>query len=90
MFRKFIDSYWFNALLAALAAFFAVMQEVWIGTDLAFAGLFPLAGLAGIGLSFGATILSCVLYHSKFDWKNIIIGAVVGVVVALITTLCVL
>ena len=42
MLSEFFRSVYFNAILAALAAFFAIFQEVMIGTVLQFINIFLL------------------------------------------------
>lgn len=93
-FMKFLQSVYFNVILAVVAAVMAVMQEVWIGTSIVFINNFALAGLAGIGFSIAAEILKIVFFHGgvqrKFNTKQVLIGCGFGVVAALITVLLVL
>lgn len=86
--KKFFVSYWFNVLLAVLAAVLIIMQEVWIGTSLVFLPLFALGSAAGIGFSWGAEVIK-FLAGGGYDWKRMIPGAILGVVAALITAILV-
>ena len=90
---KFLQSIYFNVILAVVAAVMAVMQEVWIGTPMVFINSFALAGLAGIGFSVAAEIMKIVFFHGgvprKFNTKQVLVGCGFGVVAALITALLV-
>jgi hypothetical protein len=85
--KNFLNSVWFNIIIAVLAGFFGVMQEVWIGSDVPGINIFALGALAACGMSWGASVINFVITRGRFNWKNIGIGAAVGVVVALVTML---
>ena len=85
--KDFFNSVWFNIIIAALTGFFAVMQEVWIGTDVPAINLFVLGALASCGMSWGASVINFLITRGKFNWKNIGIGAAVGIAVTLVTLL---
>ena len=89
MFKKFIDSYWFNIVLALLAAVLIIMQEVWIGTELVFLPLFALGVAASFGFSWSAEVIGFIFWHFNIKWKNIWVGTAVGAVAALVTALLV-
>lgn len=87
--KNFLNSVWFNAIIAALTGFFAVMQEVWLGTDVPAINLAVLGILASCGMSWGASVINFLITRGKFNWKNIGIGAAVGAVVTIVTLLLV-
>lgn len=90
MFKKFLQSYWFNLILAALAGFFAVMQEVWIGgIAVPIINVMVYVVLVAFGLSICAEMIKMVCYRSVFSWKKILIGGIAGTVVGLVTLLLV-
>lgn len=89
MFKRFIQSKWFNIVLALLAAVLVIMQEVWIGTELVFLPLFALGVAAAFGFSCIASVVNFIAYQSPFNWKNILLGFGVGSVAALVTVLLV-
>ena len=89
MFKRFIQSKWFNIVLALLAAVLVIMQEVWIGTELVFLPLLALGVAVAFGFAWGASVISFVAYHTPFNWKNIWLAFGVGAVGALITALLV-
>jgi hypothetical protein len=85
MIQKFFDSYWFNSILAVLAAVLIIMQEVWIGSPFAFINSLVLGSAAAIGFSLSASVISFLAWGFKFNKKNILIGAIAGIVAALVT-----
>ena len=85
--KNFLNSVWFNIIIAALAGFFSVMQEVWIGTDVSELNLAALGILASCGMSWGASVINFLITRGKFNWYNIGIGAAVGAVVTIVTLL---
>ena len=88
--KKFFASYWFNVLLAVLAAVLIIMQEVWIGTALVFLPLFALGACAGIGFCWGAEVIKFVVNNQNgYQWKRMIPGAILGVIAALIVAVLV-
>ena len=89
MLKRFIESVWFNILLAVLAAVLIIMQEVWIGTEFMFAAFLALGVAAAFGFSWGASVISYLAYHAPINWKRIWIGFGVGSLAALLTVLLV-
>lgn len=88
--KKFFVSPWFNVLLAVLAAVLIIMQEVWLGTSLAFLNLFVYGSCAGIGFSWGAEVIKFIVNQvNGYSWKRIIPGIILGIIAALITALLV-
>ncbi len=87
--KNFLNSVWFNAIIAALTGFFAVMQEVWLGTEVPAINLAALGILASCGMSWGASVINFFVTNQRLNWKNIGIGAAVGAVVTVVTLLLV-
>ena len=83
---KFFKSFYFNAVLAVLAAVLIIMQEVWLGTPPAFINGFAMGGIAGIGFSIIAGVVQFFM-NAGFNKKFILIGSAVGIVAALVTML---
>ena len=90
MLTKFFESVYFNIVLAVLAAFFAVAQEVMIGTAVPFLNIFILAACAGVGFSWAAQVIKFLVMKLPFNWGHVGYGAIAGIVVALITALIML
>lgn len=91
---KFLQSVYFNVLLAVVAAVLGIMQEVWIGTSMTFLSSFALGGAIGIGFSLIAETAKIIFFNGgvqrKFNTKEVLIGCGFGVAAALITVLLVL
>ena len=69
--------YWIiNVVLAVIAAVLGVFQEVWLGTPLYFWNVL-------------IKILPKFINYWHWQWKDVIIGCVFGIVAAIITTLAV-
>ena len=91
MLSKFFKSVYFNAVLAVLAAFFAILQEVLIGTALPFINFFLLGALVGVCFSWAAEALKMVFIEgSPYSWKKVLYGGIVGIVAALVFALIML
>ena len=91
MLTKFFKSVYFNVTLAVLAAFFAVFQEVAIGTVVPFLNIFLLSAFAGVCFSWMGEAIK-ILFFEGFDyaWKTVIYGAVFGIIVALLSSIIML
>ena len=79
-----------NAVIAVLFAVFGVMQEVWLDTPLYFWNSFALSGsyaIAGAICAEWAKILPKFIDYWKFQWSDVIIGGVIGLLAALATAL---
>ena len=87
MITKFINSVYFNIILSMLAAFFIIMQEVWIGTAMVLLNSIVLGVCAAIGFAWIAEAVKCVVYHAPFIRKNILVGSIFGIVVAIIVAI---
>lgn len=87
MVKKFFDTYWFNSVLAVIAAVLIILQEVWLGTPFVFLNFFLLGAAAAIGFSWAASVIVYLIWRASFKWNNVGIGAAVGIVAALLTTL---
>jgi hypothetical protein len=87
--RKYFESWIFNTILAVLAAFFAIMQEVWIDNILPFINFFLMGSAAAICLSLGAEIIKKVFVDHVWSNKDWITGAIYGIIVALVLALVV-
>ena len=86
MFKKIVNSYWFNVLFAVLAGFFAVMQEVWLGgIAVPFFNVAVFVIIATFGISLCAEIVKIIFVRQRFGWKKVLIGGIAGTVVGLIT-----
>ena len=85
MLSNFFKSVYFNMTLAVLAAFFAIFQEVAIGSLLTFLSAFFFGSLVGVGFSWIAeAIKSICLEDTPYLWKNVIYGGLVGILASLI------
>lgn len=90
------QKWYFNAILAVIAAVMAIMQEVWIGTPLYFWNAFAAGAAYGVSLSVCVELARGVFCEIDYqnEWKqmlkNACIGGVFGIIAALITTLLVL
>ena len=81
-----------NAVLAVIAAVAGVMQEVWLGTPLYFWNVFGMSASYAIAFACAAEwvkILPKFIDYWKWQWSDVIIGCVIGVLAALATTLSV-
>ena len=87
MVEKFFYIFWFNAVLAVIAAVLIILQEVWIGTPFMFLNFFLLGAAAAVGFSWIASVVVYLIWQASFKWKNVGIGAAVGIVAALLTVL---
>lgn len=86
------QKWYFNVILAVIAAVMAIMQEVWLGTPLNFTGSFVFGSIIGFCFSAGAEwlkILPKFINYWEWHWRDVAIGSVFGVVAALITALAV-
>ena len=83
---KFVKSFYFNAVLAVIAAVLIIMQEVWLGTPPAFINGLTIGGAASIGFSIIAEVVK-FFCGEKFNKTHALIGAVVGIVAALVVML---
>lgn len=91
MLTKFFKSVYFNVTLAVLAAFFAVFQEVAIGTVMPFLNIFLLSALAGVGFSWMGEAIKILCFEGfRYSWKSVIYGAVFGIIVALLSSIILL
>ncbi len=79
-----ITSVYFNIILTVIACYFIIMQEVWGGNILPYANLVALGSLASIGFSWCAEVIKKLVYEYMWSWKNVIIGAVTGIVFAVV------
>ena len=87
--KNFLNSVWFNTIVAALSGFFAVMQEVWLGTDVPVLNLAVLGVFVSCGMSCAASVVNYLVTKGRFNLYNTGIGAAVGIVVTLLTLLLV-
>lgn len=85
--KKFINSIWFNVILAVLAAVLIIMQEVWLGGPILKFNVAVLGIFAGIGFSFSAEAIKILFAEGRFNAKFGIVGSVFGALAAVITTL---
>lgn len=79
-----------NAVIAVLFAVLGVMQEVWLDTPLYFWNSFGVSAsyaIAGAICAEWAKILPKFIDYWKFQWSDVIIGGVIGVLAALATAL---
>ena len=86
------QKWYFNAILAVIAAVMAIMQEVWLETPLSFIGSFVFGSVIGFCFSAGGEwlkILPKFINYDEWHWKAVIIGSVFVIVAALITALLV-
>ncbi len=86
---KFLNSVYFNIVLAVLAAVFSILQEVWLGTDIQVLNAVIMTIAVSIGFSVGADVVKFLAFNSKFNLNNIVIGSVSGIIAGLITLLCI-
>ena len=86
---KFLNSVYFNVVLAVLAAILSILQEVWLGTDIQVLNAVIMTIAVSIGFSLIADVVKFLAYNSKFNLNNIVIGSVSGIIAGLITLLCV-
>jgi hypothetical protein len=87
MVQKFFSTFWWNTILAVIAAVLSIMQEVWLGTAFEFLNFFVLGSAVAFGFSWSASVIGYLTYRIRLIWKNIWIGTAVGVVAALLTVL---
>ena len=73
-----------NAIFAALAAVFSILQEIWIGTEPKFLAFLALGSACGIALSFCVEMAKSVFWEHKWSWNDVITGGAIGVFVAVI------
>ena len=73
-----------NAIVAVIAAIFAILQEKWLGTPLLFLNLFCLGASCALALSVCVEIARKVFSEIGWNWSRIIIGAGYGIIAALI------
>ena len=85
MMKKWI----FNAILAAIAAVFAILQEKWLGTSLTLIESVGFGTLLGLGMSIVAEMSKKVFVEWPWSWKAVGTGAIFGLSAAIITALCV-
>jgi len=85
--KNFINSVWFNVILATLAAVFIILQEVWLGGTILKFNVATLGIFAGIGFSFSAEAVKILFAEGRFNAKFGIVGSVFGALAAIITTL---
>lgn len=91
MLSEFFKSVYFNAILAALAPFFAILQEVMIGTALPFINIFLLGAAVGVCFSWVAEVIKMLCFDdSPYSWKNVLYGGGVGITAALVFALLML
>ena len=85
--KKFFSNSWIlNAIVAVIAAFLGIMQEVWLGTPLYFWNAF-----AG-GVAYGISLAICVeLARGVFcevdvknEWKRMLVNVGLGSIFAII------
>ena len=85
--KNFFNSFWFNAIIASIAGFFGIMQEVWLGTDIVVINAITFSVIASFCMSLGASVIGFLATGEKLNWKNVGIGTVVGIIVAIVTLL---
>lgn len=85
--KKFFISYWFNVVIAAIAAYFAIMQEVWIGTDINTIGAIGFGTVAAFCLSIGAEIIKMLPKITYWNKTHVIYGTIGGFISAVITSI---
>ena len=85
--RKFFDSVYFTLIVAAIFAFFGVMQEVWLGSPAPFINLFAFGAIAGFIVSALIEGIKTLVFRHGFSWKNVGIATVGAMVVAAVTFL---
>ena len=85
--KKFFSKSWFvNAIVAVLAAFFGIMQEVWLGTPLCFLNAFAVGATYGISLSICVELARGVFCEVDFpnEWKHMLVNVGLGSIFAII------
>ena len=93
MISDFFKSVYFNAILATIAAFFTVFQEVLLGTAVPFLNIFAGAAAIAVCLSWGAEVIKVLCFDKspyQYSWKSVLYGGGVGIVAALIFALILL
>lgn len=75
-----------NAIVAVIAAIFAILQEKWLGTPLRFLNLFGLGASCALALSVCVELARGVFSEMGWNWSRIIIGAGYGIIVSLIVS----
>ena len=72
-----------NVIVAAIAALFSVLQELWLGTELTFLRAFVYATLIGVCLSWGTEVVKSIMYYRSFSWVHVSYGAYAALLVAI-------
>lgn len=78
-----------NAIVAAIAAVFAILQEKWIGTPLSPIGAVSFGTLIGLGMSLVVEMAKKVFVECAWSWRAVGIGGLFGLAWAIITALCI-
>ena len=80
-----------NVLAAIVAAFFAAFQEYWTDNHIPFVNAFGYGICVGAVMSWATEIAKNVFSEWGWSWKDVIIGAIAGVVMSLCvaTSICV-
>ena len=78
-----------NAVVAIIAAFFAAMQEYWIGTPITFIVALVYGSITGAVMSWATEIAKNVFSEWGWSWKDVIIGAVAGVITSVFTAIAI-
>ena len=78
-----------NAVISALAAIMAIMQEVWIDTEYSFLAFLALGTSVGIALSLCTEMAKSVFWECKWNWRSVAIGALCGIFASIIMSLIV-
>ena len=85
--------YWIiNVVLAVIAAVLGVFQEVWLGTPLYFWNVLGLSVSYAVAFACASEIIKILpkfINYWHWQWKDVIIGCVFGIIAALVTTLAV-
>lgn len=72
-----------NVLAAIVAAFCAAFQEYWIENHIPFLNAFAYGICVGVCTSWAAEVVKMIVVKREWSWKDVIIGAIAGAVMAL-------
>ncbi len=72
-----------NVLAAIVAAFCAAFQEYWTENHIPFLNAFAYGICVGVCFSWAAEVVKMIVVKREWSWKDVIIGAIAGVVMAL-------
>jgi len=78
-----------NAIVAAIAALIAILQEKWVGTQMGGIGAIGYGTVIGCALSLCTEIGKSVWSEWGWSWRDIVSGTAFGFIVSLITAFAV-